>query len=82
MPLPKQIGLYNPEAAEIIKRHVSIPVIVVWGIRRLADMEDIITNKRADYVSMRRAFIIEPDIVKRLGKKGRRNQAVWPAITA
>lgn len=69
VPLPKQLSLYNVEAAEIIKKNVSIPVIVVGGIRRLADIEDIITNKHADYVSMSRAFIIEPDIVNRFIEK-------------
>ncbi|MDI6743607.1 MAG: NADH:flavin oxidoreductase [Smithella sp.] len=70
VPLPKQLNLYNLEAAERIGRHVSIPVIVVGGIRRLADIEDIIIHQRADYVSMSRAFISEPDIVNRFkGKK-------------
>jgi len=69
VPLPKEISLYNVEAAGVIKNNVSIPVIVVGGIRRLADIEDIIINKRADYVSMSRAFIIEPDIVNRFKEK-------------
>ena len=61
VPLPKELSLYNVEAAEIIKRNVSIPVIVVGGIKRLADIEEIIANNRADYISMSRAFIIEPE---------------------
>lgn len=69
VPLPKQLYLYNVEAAEWIKKNISIPVIVVGGIRRLADIEDIINNKKADYVSMSRAFIIEPDIVNRFREK-------------
>ena len=67
--LPRQLSLYNLEAAEIIKKNVSIPVIVVGGIKRLADIEDIITNNRADYVAMSRAFIVEPDIVTRFQEK-------------
>ena len=69
VPLPKELSLYNVEAAEIIKRNVSIPVIVVGGIKRLADIEEIIANNRADYISMSRAFIIEPDIVNRFREK-------------
>lgn len=39
------------------------------GIRRLADIKDIIIDQRADYVSMSRAFIIEPDFVNRFRDK-------------
>ena len=56
---------YNVPAAEAIKRRVRIPVIVVGGIKRLKDIEDIITQGRADYVSMSRPFIIEPDLVNK-----------------
>jgi 2,4-dienoyl-CoA reductase-like NADH-dependent reductase (Old Yellow Enzyme family) len=69
VPLPKELSCYNVEAAGIIKKNVSIPVIVVGGIKRLADIEEIIANNRADYVSMSRAFIIEPDIVNRFREK-------------
>jgi 2,4-dienoyl-CoA reductase-like NADH-dependent reductase (Old Yellow Enzyme family) len=54
---------YNVNAARQIKESVDIPVIVVGGIRRIKDIEKIITEKEADYVSMSRPFIIEPDIV-------------------
>jgi 2,4-dienoyl-CoA reductase-like NADH-dependent reductase (Old Yellow Enzyme family) len=54
---------YNVEAARKIKEQVNIPVIVVGGIRRLKDIEEIISENKADYVSMCRPFIIEPDIV-------------------
>jgi 2,4-dienoyl-CoA reductase-like NADH-dependent reductase (Old Yellow Enzyme family) len=56
---------YNVDAAARIKQGVDIPVIVVGGIRRLRDMEDIISGNKADYVSMCRPFIIEPDIVEK-----------------
>jgi 2,4-dienoyl-CoA reductase-like NADH-dependent reductase (Old Yellow Enzyme family) len=56
---------YNVDAAMQIKKNVSIPVIVVGGIHRLADIEDIIGNKGIDYVSMCRPFIIEPAIVRK-----------------
>lgn len=69
VPLPRELSRYNVEAAEIIKQNVDIPVIVVGGIKRLADIEEIIEHKRADYVAMSRAFIIEPDIVNRFREK-------------
>ena len=65
---------FNVEAAARIKENVDIPIIVVGGIRRLKDMEDIISGKKADYVSMCRPFIIEPDIVNKL-KSGTQNES-------
>jgi 2,4-dienoyl-CoA reductase-like NADH-dependent reductase (Old Yellow Enzyme family) len=54
---------YNVEAAQKIKGQVSVPIIVVGGIRRLQDIEEIIQQEKADYVALSRPFIIEPDIV-------------------
>jgi len=56
---------YNVEAAARIKQNVDIPVIVVGGIRRLSDMEDIISENKSDYLSMCRPFIIEPDLMNK-----------------
>ena len=56
---------YNLDAAVQIKKNVGIPVIVVGGIHRLRDIEEIICNKGIDYSSMCRPFIIEPTIVKK-----------------
>lgn len=57
---------YNVAAAARIKKAVSIPVMVVGGVHRLADMREIVDGGTADYISMSRPFIIEPDIVDRL----------------
>ena len=54
------------EAAGRIKAAVDLPVIVVGGLRRLADMQDIIDSKQADFVSLARPFVKEPDLVNRL----------------
>jgi 2,4-dienoyl-CoA reductase-like NADH-dependent reductase (Old Yellow Enzyme family) len=62
---------YNVDAAVQIKQNVSIPVIVVGGIHKLPDIEDIICNKGIDYVSMCRPFIIEPTIVKKFQENKR-----------
>jgi 2,4-dienoyl-CoA reductase-like NADH-dependent reductase (Old Yellow Enzyme family) len=65
---------FNVEAASRIKSSVDIPVIVVGGIRRITDMESIISESKADYVSMCRPFIIEPDIVNKF-KSGAQNES-------
>ncbi|MCK5099717.1 MAG: NADH:flavin oxidoreductase, partial [Desulfobacteraceae bacterium] len=59
----KPLHNYNVEAAQQIKEHVDIPVIVVGGIRRINDIRKVIDNNIADYVSMSRPFIIEPGII-------------------
>ena len=61
----KPIRNYNVESAALIKKNVDIPVIVVGGIRKLSDIENIIENKNIDFVSMCRPFIIEPNIVNK-----------------
>jgi 2,4-dienoyl-CoA reductase-like NADH-dependent reductase (Old Yellow Enzyme family) len=65
---------YNTSAAEIIKSNVNIPVIVVGGIKRLQDIEQIIDKNQADFVAMSRPFIIEPDIVNKF-KTGRQKNS-------
>ncbi|MEE9201209.1 MAG: NADH:flavin oxidoreductase [Candidatus Brocadiales bacterium] len=60
---------YFVSSAEKIKRAVSVPVIVVGGIRSIGVMESIIRENKADLISMSRPFIREPDLVERL-KKG------------
>lgn len=60
---------YNVCAASEIKKNVNIPVMVVGGIRSLEDMQIIVGNDLADFVSMSRPFIIEPGIVNSLKNK-------------
>ena len=61
----KPIHNYNVNSAERIRKNVDIPVIVVGGIRKLSDIENIIENREIDFVSMCRPFIIEPNIVNK-----------------
>jgi 2,4-dienoyl-CoA reductase-like NADH-dependent reductase (Old Yellow Enzyme family) len=62
---PSPLHNYNVAAAELIKRNVTIPVIVVGGIRKIQDITQIIGTKDIDCVSLSRPFIIEPDIVEK-----------------
>jgi 2,4-dienoyl-CoA reductase-like NADH-dependent reductase (Old Yellow Enzyme family) len=60
---------FNVCAARVISRSVDIPVIVVGGIRNIADINAILASGAATHVSMGRPFIIEPDIVNRFKKE-------------
>jgi 2,4-dienoyl-CoA reductase-like NADH-dependent reductase (Old Yellow Enzyme family) len=61
----RPIANYNVEAARAIKTSANIPVIVVGGIASLSDIVDITESGKADFVSMCRPFVIEPNIVKK-----------------
>ncbi|MFO7557228.1 MAG: NADH:flavin oxidoreductase [Desulfobacterales bacterium] len=69
VPLRTPIDNFNVCAAQEIKQRVNIPVIVVGGIKRSNDIQQIISRGMADYVAMSRAFIIEPDIVNKFKDK-------------
>jgi 2,4-dienoyl-CoA reductase-like NADH-dependent reductase (Old Yellow Enzyme family) len=60
--------------AKKIKRQVSVPIILVGGIRSLASINDILESGQADCISMSRPFIREPHLIKRW-KKGDRKKA-------
>lgn len=62
---PKPLEDYNVADAALIKKSVGIPVIVVGGIHRLADIETILAGGSADFVAMARPFIVEPGIVNK-----------------
>ena len=57
---------YFLAAAEAVKAAVEVPVILVGGMRSRAVMQEALNEGKADLVSMSRAFICEPDLVKRL----------------
>lgn len=63
---PSPLENFNVENASLIKKQVDIPVIVVGGIHTLDDMEKIVNDGSADYISMCRPFICEPNLVKKL----------------
>lgn len=63
---PVPLENFNVINAAKIKQNVSIPVIAVGGIHRLDDMEHIVSSNMADFVSMCRPFICEPNLVTKL----------------
>lgn len=56
---------YFADNAAQIKKPVSIPVAVVGGIRSMEVINRILGELKADMVAMARAFIREPDIVRK-----------------
>jgi len=66
---------YNVCAASEIKKNISIPVMVVGGIRSFQDMQTIVGKNLADFVSMGRPFIIEPGIANSLKDKNQTESA-------
>lgn len=62
--IPEQEAYYL-EAAKLYKKKVSIPLMLVGGIRSYDTAEGLVRNETADYISMSRPLIFEPSIVKR-----------------
>lgn len=63
---PVPLENFNVENAAKIKAAVSIPVIVVGGIHKAEDMNQILTDGKADAISMCRPFICEPNLARKL----------------
>lgn len=57
---------YFASAAKAIKEAITIPVILVGGLRSQEVMTEIITSNTADMISLSRPFIKEPDFIKKL----------------
>lgn len=69
--LPGKGEAYFRSEASRLKKSVNVPVILVGGLRSLGIMESIVKNGDADFVSLSRPFIREPDLVLRF-KSGAR----------
>lgn len=66
---------YHLHAAGTIRPALgNVPLILVGGVRRLTEMEDILATKKADFISMSRPFIREPFLARRL-KSGKSEAA-------
>ncbi|MBM3510984.1 MAG: NADH:flavin oxidoreductase [Alphaproteobacteria bacterium] len=78
MVLPRFVMRADPEAyfrpsAHALKRqHPRLPVILVGGIRRTETMADILASGDADFISMARPLIREPDLPNQImaGRRG------------
>lgn len=67
--------LYHLPAAEKIKPVIGdMPLILVGGVRTSGDMEKVLSESKADFLSMSRPFIREPFLAKRM-KQGKTKEA-------
>lgn len=64
--------VYYRQAAELYKTKVSIPLILVGGIRSFDVAEDLVHGGTADHISMSRPLICEPGLIKRWREGDRR----------
>lgn len=60
---------FLPQAAAV-KKSVNVPVIAVGGMRRRALMEQALQSGQADFISMCRPFIRQPNLVNLMQKGG------------
>ena len=56
---------YFREYTQKMKAAISIPLILVGGIKSFEVASEIIEQEVADYISMSRAFVREPDLIHR-----------------
>jgi 2,4-dienoyl-CoA reductase-like NADH-dependent reductase (Old Yellow Enzyme family) len=65
---------YFKDDAWVFKKEINVPLILVGGMRSIEAAEKIIESSVADYISMSRPFICEPELIKRW-KNGDRRRA-------
>jgi len=56
---------YFREDARAFKKHIDVPLILVGGNRSLQVAEQLVTEDAADFISMSRPLIREPDLINR-----------------
>jgi 2,4-dienoyl-CoA reductase-like NADH-dependent reductase (Old Yellow Enzyme family) len=67
--------LYHLPAAEIIKPVTgNMSLILVGGVRTLDEMEMVLSQSKADFLSMSRPFIREPFLARRM-QQGKTHEA-------
>ena len=71
LPTPEKEVFYR-EAAKAYKQEVSIPLILVGGIRSYEVAERLVRDGMTDYISLSRPLICEPGLVKRWREGDRR----------
>ena len=60
--------IYYGDAAKLYKEKISVPLILVGGIRSYEVAKELLEKDLADYISLCRPLIREPDLIKRWQK--------------
>ena len=70
--MPSRFGInsaekeaYFQDAARAFKKEIDVPIILVGGNRSFQVAEHLVEEEVADYISMSRPFIREPDLINR-----------------
>ena len=61
----KEDEVYYRDAAKLYKGKITVPLILVGGIRSYEMAKELIEKDLADYISLCRPLIREPDLIKR-----------------
>ena len=61
----KEEEVYYRDAAKLYKEKISVPLILVGGIHSYRVAKELIEKDLADYISLCRPLIGEPDLIKR-----------------
>lgn len=61
----KEEEVYYRDAAKLFKEKITVPLILVGGIRSYEVALELVEKKLADYISLCRPLIREPDLIKR-----------------
>lgn len=56
---------YFKDAASAFKEKIDLPIMLVGGIRSFSLAQQLVNDNIADYISMSRPFIREPDLINR-----------------
>lgn len=71
----KEDEAYYHDAAKLYKEKISVPLILVGGIRSYELAKELVEKELVDYISLSRPLIREPDLIKRW-KRGNTERAV------
>jgi 2,4-dienoyl-CoA reductase-like NADH-dependent reductase (Old Yellow Enzyme family) len=62
---PQEDEVYYRDAAKLYKERITVPLILVGGIRSYEVAQDLIEQGQADYIALSRPLIREPSLIKR-----------------
>jgi len=57
--------VYYADEARRFKQHLDLPLILVGGIRSVEVAEQLVADGNADFISLARPLVREPDLIKR-----------------